>query len=146
MCHELVELAGVVSGGEAAGGGVLGDDALRLRELRVDAGELVHGRRDAEARHVRRQQLLVQRVRQHLRLAPPPQPQPPPPPRRPPRAAAAWPSRAAGAHGTPWGLPVLVLLLLIAKQARLWERKLSRLGSAAAYPRPKPREGVEYEV
>lgn len=35
--HELVELAAVVpgSGGEA---GVLGDDTLRLRELRVDAG------------------------------------------------------------------------------------------------------------
>jgi hypothetical protein len=64
--HELVQLAAVVPGrGEA---GVLGDDALRLRELRVDARELVHGRRDAEARHVRRQQLLVQRVRQYLRL------------------------------------------------------------------------------
>jgi hypothetical protein len=37
MCHELVELAAVVPGRGSGEAGVLGDDALRLRELRIDA-------------------------------------------------------------------------------------------------------------
>ncbi|RWW81506.1 hypothetical protein BHE74_00010081 [Ensete ventricosum] len=49
---------------------VLGHDLLRLRKLRVDPRQLVHRRRDPQARHVRRKQLLVQGMRQYLRLVP----------------------------------------------------------------------------
>uniref|UniRef100_J3N205 Uncharacterized protein n=1 Tax=Oryza brachyantha TaxID=4533 RepID=J3N205_ORYBR len=68
--HKLLELAAIFpSGGEAR---VLGDDALRLLELHVGMGELVDLGGDAQARHMRRQQLLVQWVPQYLRLAPRP--------------------------------------------------------------------------
>lgn len=50
--------------------GILSDDLLRLRQLGVDSGKLVHRRSYAEARHVRRQKLLVQRVVQYIGFAP----------------------------------------------------------------------------
>lgn len=72
--HELIELllvsdqhVVVVAGPED---GVLADDPLRPRQLLVDPRQLVDRRGDPEARHVCRQQLLVQRVGQDLRLVP----------------------------------------------------------------------------
>lgn len=43
-------------------------DVVRLREVRVDKGELIDRRGDAEAGHVCRQQLRVERVGGDLRL------------------------------------------------------------------------------
>lgn len=89
--------------------GVLGHRLVRLRQLGVDLGQLVHRRRDAEARHVRRQQLLVEGVAQDVRLAPLLLP-------RPVAAAAAVPAAAvlaviavgAGAGLTLGGEPLVV--------------------------------------
>jgi len=49
---------------------VLGDHILGLPELGVDPGQLVDRRGDPEARHVGRQQLVVERVCQNLGLVP----------------------------------------------------------------------------
>lgn len=68
--HEVVEVLVVEGLVGVSEKGVLGDHLVRLGELGVDLGQLVDGRGDAEARHVRRQQLLVQRVAQDVRLAP----------------------------------------------------------------------------
>jgi hypothetical protein len=48
--------------------GVGVEQAARLRELRVDEGEVVDGRGHAQASHVRRHQLLAQRVHRDLPL------------------------------------------------------------------------------
>jgi hypothetical protein len=53
-------------GSVARGVGV--EQAARLRELRVDEGEVVDGRGHAQAAHVRRHQLLAQRVHRDLPL------------------------------------------------------------------------------
>jgi hypothetical protein len=67
--EEGVEVVLVVRGEEGAvvrGVGV--EEAAGLRELRVDAGEVVDGRGHAQAPHVRRHQLLAQRVHRDLPL------------------------------------------------------------------------------
>jgi hypothetical protein len=67
--EEGVEVVLVVRGEEGAvvrGVGV--EEAAGLRELRVDAGEVVDGRGHAQAPHVRRHQLLAQRVHCDLPL------------------------------------------------------------------------------
>ena len=48
--------------------GVGVEEAAGLRELRVDQREVVDGRRHAQAAHVRRHQLLAQRVHRDLPL------------------------------------------------------------------------------
>lgn len=63
MCHEEVELL-ATGGATGGGGGGGGCEGRRARgDLRVDAGELVHGGGDAEAGDVRLEQALVERVR-----------------------------------------------------------------------------------
>lgn len=49
-------------------GGVGVEEAARLRQLRVDEGQVVDGRRHAQAPDVRRHQLLAQRVHRDLPL------------------------------------------------------------------------------
>lgn len=73
MRHELVKLLVVPNpavAGSSAKSRVLSDDLSRLGELRVDPGELVHGRRYPEAGHMSGQELLVQRVGHDLGLVP----------------------------------------------------------------------------
>lgn len=69
--HELIEFFVIGDDVVVSERCVFRDHILRLRQLRVDPRQLVHRRGDPEARHVRRQQLLVQRVLQNLRLTPP---------------------------------------------------------------------------
>lgn len=68
--HELIEFFVIGDDVVVSERCVFRDHILRLRQLRVDPRQLVHRRGDPEARHVRRQQLLVQRVLQNLRLPP----------------------------------------------------------------------------
>uniref|UniRef100_A0A2P2K117 Homeobox protein knotted-1-like 3 isoform X2 n=1 Tax=Rhizophora mucronata TaxID=61149 RepID=A0A2P2K117_RHIMU len=68
VCHELVKFF-VVRHLTIPKHGVLSHHILRLRQLRVDPRQLVHRRGYPQARHVRRQQLLVQRMPQYIRLA-----------------------------------------------------------------------------
>ena len=67
--EEGVEVVLVVRGEEGAVvGGVGVEEAAGLRQLRVDEGEVVDGRRHAQAPHVSRHQLLAQRVHRDLPL------------------------------------------------------------------------------
>lgn len=78
--HEEVELL-ATGGATGGGGGGGGCEGRRARgDLRVDAGELVHGGGDAEAGDVRLEQALVERVRRDGRLLPLPSPDPAPAP------------------------------------------------------------------
>lgn len=67
MCHELIKVF-IIPNQSLTHGGVLSHHMLRLSQLSVDPGQLVNRRGNPQASHVRRQQLLVQRVSQYLRL------------------------------------------------------------------------------
>lgn len=69
MRHEIFEVLIIEGLLTVSKNGVFGDDLLRLRQLRVDSGQLVDRRSNSEAGDVRRQQLLVQGVAQNISLA-----------------------------------------------------------------------------